>query len=61
MKFTKAEQKKIAQVLEAQGKKFEEGIGHSGYNNSDGGCPNCGDTGGFYTLISQLSEAFGIK
>jgi hypothetical protein len=60
MKFTKAEQKKIAKVLTAQKEKFKAGISECGYNNDDGGCPNCGDIGGFYYLMYQLEQAFGF-
>jgi len=60
-KFTAAEKKKIHAVLVAQESKFWAGLSTSGYNNSDGGCPNCGETGGFYNVMYQLRKAFGIK
>ena len=59
--FTAAEKAKIAAVLAAQEATFEAGIGESGYNNEDGGCSNCGDTGGHFTVLYQLRKLFGIK
>jgi hypothetical protein len=32
-----------------------------GFNNGNGGCPNCGDNGGFRTLMYQLEQAFGLR
>jgi len=61
MKFTKTEKRKIAAVLAAQQQKFKAGLSDAGYNNGDGGCPNCGDTGGFHTLMYELERAFGLK
>jgi hypothetical protein len=59
--FTAAEKTKIAAVLAAQEAKFEAGISESGYNNSDGGCPNCGDTGGHFAVLYELRKLFGIR
>jgi hypothetical protein len=59
--FTAAEKTKIAAVLAAQQAKFEAGINCYGYNNSNGGCPNCGDIGGHFAVMYELRKMFGIR
>ena len=59
--FTAAEKAKIAAVLAAQEATFEAGIGSSGYTNCNGGCPNCGDTGGHFAVLYELRKLFGIR
>ena len=59
--FTLKEKRKVAQVLKAQRAVFNAGLGDSLYNNDHGGCPNCGDTGGHFTLLYELEQAFGLR
>jgi hypothetical protein len=59
--FSLKEKRKIAEVFKVQRKIFDAGLSNAGYNNDHGGCPNCGDTGGFHTLMYELEKAFGLR
>jgi hypothetical protein len=59
--FSKSEKKRIARVLEAQRRVVDMNLSDNGYANDHGGCPNCGDTGGVFTILYELEQAFGIR
>lgn len=59
--FTLREKKKIAAVLEAQRRTVDASLCGNGYTNEHGGCPNCGDTGGVFTILSELEQHFGLR
>lgn len=60
--FSLKEKRKIATVLAQQRDMFESSRHPgSGFTNGHGGCPNCGDAGGFFQVMFALETLFGLR
>lgn len=60
-KFTKTERAKLQVVFDKLRAELNANLSPDGYSNGDGCCGNCGDVGGFYTLLYRLEQEVGMK